>query len=191
MKAITIETGQFAAAVLPRGGVTWAPCMGALRLKLATTGIEPEKWRPKGKAGLKAAVLAALGSDDVPTSMYAFCDAYMKAGKPEGAYACWIEIALVGAKKFGAGADFSMDSPIEYGGAARANVARALAKILVGSTGWKKSRNGIGRVLKGRKPENLIKAFVDGENASWDEKDAEDALRVALANPRLVELQGA
>ena len=41
-------------------------------------------------------------------------------------------------------------------------------------------------VMKDRKPEGLIKAFVDGENASWDEKDAEDALGAALANPAII-----
>ena len=96
MKVIALETENFAAAVPPGGLVQWAPCAGALELKLAADGLEPGEWRPEGKAGLKAAVLAALGSADPAAAMRSFCGAYLAAGKPEGACACWAEICFAG-----------------------------------------------------------------------------------------------
>ena len=184
MKAIALETGDFAVAVMPGGGVEWAPCAEALGLKLATVGIEPEEWRPEGKAGLKAAVLAALGSADPAAAMRSFCAAYLAAGKPEGAYACWMEICFAGGKKFGPGRAFDVNRA-ESCGKAYVDVVKELSKISVRSRHWKYLRREIWRAVKGKSPEDIVAAFADGENASWDEKDAEDALRAALANPAL------
>lgn len=185
MKVITISTEQTALAVMPDGSVLWAPCMEALKLKLAAFDTEPGEWRPEGKAGMKAAVLTALSSNDVPATMRRFCDEYLAAGKPEGAYACWMEISFTGAKGFGPGRDFSVNKPLDYIGPVRVSVMRTLEKVLLNSKHWRAVRDELSRFGKEKSPEDLLAAFIAGENASWDEKDADDALRAALANPSL------
>lgn len=179
MKAVMLETEDFAAAVVP-GGVMFAPCVEALRLKLAMEGLEPDEWRPEGKAGLKLAVVASLRSADPAAAMSLFCDAYLAAGKPEGAYACWVETSFAGGKKFGP------DRPMDWKLTPPLVVVRTLSKILLGSKHWENVRYEMRQAIKDKSPEDLMAAFIAGENVSWDEKDAEDAMRAALANPAIV-----